>query len=91
VGWMRKDRYVKRDCISKLTNQDSQAHFGNCQSTELALARSVGIIAIEMMQNGISPITEKLVLKDPSRWSPEASNFLDIVSWATLKEIRDVR
>lgn len=65
------------------------AHFGNCQSTELALARSVGIIAIEMMQNGISPITEKLVLKDPSRWSPEASNFLDIVSWATLKEIRD--
>jgi len=58
----------------------------------LALARSLGIIAIEMMQNGVSPtMDEKLVLRDPGGWSPEASNFLDVASWATLKEMHDVR
>jgi len=45
-----------------------------------------------MMQNGISPATdEKLVLKNPDKWSPEASNFIEVTSWATLKEIEDVR
>ena len=45
-----------------------------------------------MMQNGISPATDgKLVLKNPDCWSLEASNFLKVASWATLKEIREVR
>jgi hypothetical protein len=56
--------------------KDALAYFENFQSIELALARSLGIIAIEMMQNGISLMTdEKLVLKNHGRWSPEASNF----------------
>ncbi|KAH8674427.1 hypothetical protein BGZ60DRAFT_429433 [Tricladium varicosporioides] len=68
------------------------AHFDDCQSTESASAHPLGIIAIEMMQNGISPASdEKLVLKNPDQWSPEASNFIEVISWATLKEIRDVR
>jgi hypothetical protein len=45
-----------------------------------------------MMQNGISPAAdEKLALKNPDQWSPEASNFIEVTSWATLKEIQDVK
>jgi hypothetical protein len=68
------------------------AHFDNCDE-ELALAHSLGIIAIEMLQNGICPPTdEELVLKDPdNRWSSEVKNFLAVASWATLKEMHDVR
>jgi len=45
-----------------------------------------------MMQNGIPPEEEeKFVLKHPDRWSPEASNFLEVTSWGTLKEIQKVR
>ncbi|KAG9232709.1 hypothetical protein BJ875DRAFT_513936 [Amylocarpus encephaloides] len=66
------------------------AHFDDCQSTELALARPLRIIALEMMQNGNSPTAdEKLILKDPGRWSAEVSNFMDVASWATLKEIQN--
>lgn len=72
-------------------NKCALAHFGQCQSTQLALARPLGIIALEMMQNGISPTNEKLILKDPGSWSAEASNFLDVASWATLTEMHDVR
>ncbi|KAH7309370.1 hypothetical protein BKA65DRAFT_543563 [Rhexocercosporidium sp. MPI-PUGE-AT-0058] len=64
------------------------AHFDECQSTESASARSLGVIAIEMMQNGIAPETDgKLVLMHPERWSPEASNFLEVTSWGTLTDI----
>lgn len=44
-----------------------------------------------MMQKGISPVPdEKLVLTNPDQWSSEASNFIEVTSWATLKEIQDV-
>jgi hypothetical protein len=71
--------------------KDAQAHFDECTSTESAAARSLGVIAIEMMQNGIPPETDgKFVLTHPDRWSPEASNFLEVVSWATLNVVQDV-
>ncbi|KAH6666162.1 hypothetical protein B0J14DRAFT_605423, partial [Halenospora varia] len=64
------------------------AHFDECQSTESAAARSIGVIAVEMMQNGIPPEADKkLTLKHPERWSAEASNFLEVTSWGTLKDI----
>ncbi|KAH6661611.1 hypothetical protein B0J14DRAFT_611950 [Halenospora varia] len=51
-------------------------------------ARSIGVIAVEMMQNGIPPEADKkLTLKHPERWSAEASNFLEVTSWGTLKDI----
>jgi hypothetical protein len=78
--------------LSTLLTEDTQAHFDDCQSTEFASARSLGIIAIEMMQKGVSPATdEELVLKNPKQWSPEALNFIEIANWATLKEVLDVR
>jgi len=44
-----------------------------------------------MMQNGIAPETDgKLVLMHPERWSPEASNFLEVTSWGTLTDINKV-
>ncbi|KAH7309361.1 hypothetical protein BKA65DRAFT_559574 [Rhexocercosporidium sp. MPI-PUGE-AT-0058] len=50
------------------------------------------IIAIEMMQNSIPPKEDgKFTLKHPDRWSPEASNFLEVTSWGTLNEIRKRR
>ncbi|KAH7370279.1 hypothetical protein BKA65DRAFT_471499 [Rhexocercosporidium sp. MPI-PUGE-AT-0058] len=64
------------------------AHFDECQSTESASARSLGVIAIEMIQNGIASETDgKLVLMHPERWSPKASNFLEVTSWGTLIDI----
>jgi hypothetical protein len=71
---------------------DSLAHFDECQSTESASARALGVIAVEMMQNGIPPeVDGKIVLKHPDRWSPEARNFLEVTSWGTLKDIEKVR
>ncbi|KAH6704170.1 hypothetical protein BKA61DRAFT_581412 [Leptodontidium sp. MPI-SDFR-AT-0119] len=62
------------------------------RTTESAAARSLGVIAIEMIQNGIPPEEDgKFVLKHPDRWSPEASNFLEVTSWGTLKEIEKHR
>jgi hypothetical protein len=67
------------------------AHFDECQPTESASARSLGVIAIEIMQNGIAPETDgKFVLTHPERWLPEASNFLEVTSWGTLKDIHKV-
>jgi len=44
-----------------------------------------------MMQNGIPPEQDrKFVLKHPERWSPEASNFLEVTSWGTLREVQKV-
>lgn len=49
------------------------------------------MIAFEMMEDGSRPETkEKLVLRRPERWSPEASNFLHVASWRTLKDIEEV-
>ncbi|PVH71744.1 hypothetical protein DL98DRAFT_596688 [Cadophora sp. DSE1049] len=65
------------------------AHFDECQSSESASARPLGVITVEMMQNGIPPEMDvKIVLKHPERWSPEVSNFLEVVSWSTLKDIQ---
>jgi hypothetical protein len=70
----------------------AQAYFDECQSTESAAARSIGVIAVEMMQNGIPPESDgKFALKHPERWSAEASNFLEVASWGTLKDIDKVR
>ena len=72
--------------------KDAQAHFDEFRSSESAAARPLGVIAIEMMQNGIPPETdEKFVLKHPERWSLEASNFLEVVSWGTLEDVQKVR
>jgi len=47
---------------------------------------------MEMMQKGVAPAQdEKLMLTHPDQWSSEASNFIEVTSWATLKEIQDVR
>jgi hypothetical protein len=63
------------------------AYFDKCQSTEPAAARSIGVTTVEMIQNGILPEADKkLTLKQPERWSPEASNFLEVTSWRTLKD-----
>ena len=71
--------------------KDAQAYFEECRTTESAAARSLGVIAIEMMQNGILPEEDgRLVLKYPDRWSPEANNFLGVTSWGTLKEVEKV-
>ena len=71
---------------------DAQAHFDECRTTESAAARSLGVVAIEMMQNGIPPEEDgKFVLKHPDRWSLEASNFLEVSCWGTLNEVRKVR
>lgn len=44
------------------------------------------------MQKGVAPAQdEKLMLTHPDQWSSEASNFIEVTSWATLKEIQDVR
>lgn len=86
IGTLKILLPVEHQLIIKL------AHFDDCQATESAWARSIGAIAIEMMQNGIPPETdEKLVLKHPERWSAEASNFLEVASWGTLKDVKEVR
>lgn len=65
------------------------AHFDDCQSTESASARQLGVIAMEMMQNCIPAETDgELVLQDPDRWSAEAKNFLGVASWGTLNDIK---
>jgi hypothetical protein len=33
----------------------------------------------------------ELILSNPEKWSPEASNFLYVTSWGTLKDIESVR
>jgi len=49
------------------------------------------MIAFEMMENGSRPGTEdKLILSRPDQWSPEASNFLYVTSWGTLRDIEEV-
>ncbi|KAG0645015.1 hypothetical protein D0Z07_9210 [Hyphodiscus hymeniophilus] len=59
-----------------------------CAKIKSAAARSIGVIAMEMMQNGIPPESNaKFTLKHPERWSAEASNFLEVVSWGTLTDI----
>jgi hypothetical protein len=87
-----KNRCVVRDHNIYTSLIKAQAHFDECRTTESAAAWSLGVIAIEMIQNGIPPEEDgKFVLKHPDRWSPEASNFLEVTSWGTLKEIQKVR
>ena len=54
-------------------------------------ARSLGVIAIKIMQNGIPPDSAgKFALKHPERRLAEASNFLEVVFWGTLNDIHKV-
>lgn len=90
---MCEDRCVARshNFYTRLI-KDASAHFDECRTIESAAARSLGIIAIEMMQNGIPPEEDgEFVLKHPDRWLLEASNFLEVTSWGTLREIQKVR
>ncbi len=71
--------------------KSAPAHFDECQSTESAEARSLGVIAIKIMQNGIPPDSAgKFALKHPERWLAKASNFLEVVFWGTLNDIHKV-
>lgn len=68
------------------------AYLDECQLTESTSARPLGIIAFEMMEKGSPPETKGgLILSNPEKWSPEASNFLYVTSWGTLKDIESVR
>ncbi|CZT07004.1 uncharacterized protein RAG0_12589 [Rhynchosporium agropyri] len=82
---------VRDDSIHTSLIAGALAHFDECKTEESSAARSLGVIAVEMMQNGIPPEHGKFVLKHPDRWSPEASNFLEVTSWGTLKEIQKHR
>lgn len=45
-----------------------------------------------MIEKGGPPeAKEELVLSQPEKWSPEASNFLSVTGRATLKDIENVR
>jgi hypothetical protein len=68
------------------------AYFDECHPAQSISPRPLGLIALEMMEQGSPPDTEgKLVLRHPKQWSPEASNFLYITNWGTLKDIEEVR
>ncbi|KFY31031.1 hypothetical protein V493_01463 [Pseudogymnoascus sp. VKM F-4281 (FW-2241)] len=55
-------------------------------------ARPLGVIAIEMMQNGLSPGPGSgLILRHPDLWSAEAANFLSVASWGSLQDLKNVR
>lgn len=67
----------------------TSAHFDQCESSGISSARSIGIIAIEMMQNGIAPGPEdKLSLKSPALWTSRALEFLELASNATIGKVR---
>jgi hypothetical protein len=45
-----------------------------------------------MMERGNPPeAKEELILSNPKKWSPEASNFLSVTGWEILKGIKNVR
>jgi hypothetical protein len=52
------DGYAKIGMLTQATSgceltKSNLAHFDECQSTESAAARSIGVIAVEMMQNAL--------------------------------------
>jgi hypothetical protein len=72
----------------------SSAYFDERQITNSTPARSLGIIALEMMQKKHYPDRDpdkKLTLNNPKQWSQDASNFLDANSGGTLKGLDKVR
>ena len=53
-------------------------------------ARPLGVIAIEMMQNGVPPREGKLTLDREELWSDVANNFIRVADWGTLDDIQSV-
>ena len=43
-----------------------------------------------MNKNRLPETDQDLSLQDPLAWSPEARNFLEIASWSTLDDLKDV-
>ena len=67
------------------------AHFDECQPSGSDTARSLAIIALQMMENDTRPNRDgKLALKHPGNWSARASNFVNVASLGTLKDIEQV-
>ena len=59
---------VSEITVSTNLIKDAQAHFNEYRTIESAAARSLGIIAIEIMQNSIPPKDDgKFILKHPNR------------------------
>jgi len=64
---------------------------GDCIKAGVTDARPLGVIALEMMEDGTSTDdSQKLCLQHPDQWSAEASNFLDVASWGKLDDVVSV-
>jgi hypothetical protein len=75
----------------RTTLRVDSAFLDDYQASTSTHARPLGVIAIEMMQNGIPPEPgHDLVLRHPDRWSPEAANFLAVTSWGSLHDLDNV-
>lgn len=67
------------------------AHFNECQRSESDSARSLAIIAVQMMENDTAPDRDgKIALKHPAEWSTKASHFVHTASAGTLKDLEKV-
>jgi hypothetical protein len=78
--------------LSSRTELISQVAFLNdYQASTSTHARPLGVIAIEMMQDGIPPDPgHDLILRHLDQWSPEAANFLAVASWGNLDDLDNV-
>ena len=57
----------------------------------MSSARPLGYVTTEMLHNGIAPKDDKSFrLQRPEQWSAEIKNLLDIASWSTLDQLKDV-
>jgi hypothetical protein len=67
------------------------SYIGNCVKDGTQRARPLGVIAIEMMENGLPPPNEnKLALRNPEPWSKVAVNFITVADWGTLDDVKSV-
>ncbi|OAF62593.1 hypothetical protein VC83_00902 [Pseudogymnoascus destructans] len=68
------------------------AFLDDYEASALTHTRPLGVIAIEMMQNGIPPGPgNSLILRHPDLWSAQAAKFLSVASWGSLQDLKNVR
>ncbi|KFY32538.1 hypothetical protein V493_00089 [Pseudogymnoascus sp. VKM F-4281 (FW-2241)] len=66
------------------------AFLDDYEASALTHVRPLGVIAIEMMQNGIPPGPgSSLFLRHPDLWSAQAAKFLSVASWGRLQDLKN--
>ena len=71
------------------------AYMGHCREGGSNSARGLGLLALEMMQNGSVQReigdSGKLVPLSPESWSVEGKRFLETTSTCSINDIKKVR